>query len=59
LGPEPKERNEPANIAIAVKAIAELKSVEVDEVIAAVYANTRRLYGGLVNVEHRTSNVEC
>jgi TatD DNase family protein len=47
LGPDPKKRNEPANIEISVKAIAELKNIEVDEVIEAVSENTRRLYGDL------------
>jgi TatD DNase family protein len=45
LGATPQERNEPANALIAVKAIAELKEISVDEVIEAVASNTRRLYG--------------
>ncbi len=45
LGPVPKERNEPANATIAVKAIAELKGITVGEVAEAVWENTRRLYG--------------
>jgi TatD DNase family protein len=48
LGPDFKQRNEPANITLATKAIAELKSVNENEVIAAVSENTRRLYGASV-----------
>jgi len=47
LGPAPKERNEPANVAIAVKAIAELKNVSEAEVMEAVTENTAKLYGNL------------
>jgi TatD DNase family protein len=45
LGPVPKERNEPRNAVVAVKAIAELKGIAEAEVIEAVEENTRRLYG--------------
>ena len=45
LGPLPKERNEPANAVLAVKAIAELKGIAEADVIEAVGENTRRLYG--------------
>jgi TatD DNase family protein len=45
LGPVPHERNEPANALIAVKVIAELKGIKEAEVLEAVAANTRRLYG--------------
>jgi TatD DNase family protein len=48
LGPDPKQRNEPANITLAIKAIRDLKSVGEDEVLEAVGANTRRLYGNIV-----------
>ena len=48
LGPDPKQRNEPANITFAIKAIMELKSVAEDEVLEAVGANTRRLYGNII-----------
>ncbi len=44
LGPNPQERNEPANALIAVKAIAELKGISQEEVIETVAENTRRLY---------------
>jgi TatD DNase family protein len=47
LGPDPTERNEPANLPIAVKAIAHIKEVAVDAVIEAVTGNTLRLYGAL------------
>jgi TatD DNase family protein len=49
LGPVPQERNEPANAPIAVKVIAELKALTVDEVAEAVAVNTRRLYGELLS----------
>ena len=45
LGPDPGERNEPANIRQAVRAIAELKSLSEEEVIRALFRNTQRLYG--------------
>lgn len=45
LGPEPDRRNEPANLPLAVKAIAEIKSIPAAEVAEAVTANTIRLYG--------------
>ena len=47
LGPSPEERNEPANIRRCVKAIAALKGVSEEAVIAAVSENTERLYGKL------------
>jgi TatD DNase family protein len=47
LGPTPDERNEPANIRQSVIAIAELKDVAEEDVIAAVCENTERLYGPL------------
>lgn len=45
LGPEPGERNEPANLVTSVSAIAVIKGVPEEEVLATVAANTRRLYG--------------
>ena len=48
LGPDAQKRNEPANITIAVTAIAQLKAVEPAAVLAAVSENTGRLYGELV-----------
>jgi TatD DNase family protein len=47
LGPSPEERNEPANIRHCVKAIAALKGISEEAVIAAVSENTQRLYGKL------------
>jgi TatD DNase family protein len=47
LGPSPVERNEPANVLLSIKAIAELKALDEREVIAAVSENTERLYGRL------------
>jgi TatD DNase family protein len=48
LGSNPKERNEPANVAISIKAIAELKNVGEEAVIEAVAENTIRLYGNIL-----------
>ena len=47
LGPEPNARNEPANLPLSAKAIAELKDVSEAEVMEAVSDNTERLYGKL------------
>jgi TatD DNase family protein len=44
LGPELAVRNEPANLALAVQAIAEIKSLPIQAVAEAVAANTARLY---------------
>ena len=48
LGPSPEERNEPANLLLSIKAIAELKEVAEEKVIAAVSENTNQLYGKLL-----------
>ena len=48
LGPEPDERNEPANVRISINAIAEIKGVHEAEVIEAVTENTRKLYGDTI-----------
>jgi TatD DNase family protein len=45
LGPAAQERNEPAQAAVAVRAIAELRGITENEVIETVMENTRRLYG--------------
>ena len=45
LGPDREQRNEPANLCISAEAIAELKGVALDEVIATCAANTRALFG--------------
>ena len=47
LGPEPNERNEPANIKVSIKTIAEIKNVSEEEVMEAVITNTAKLYGNL------------
>jgi TatD DNase family protein len=47
LGPEPGSRNEPANLALVVQAIAAIKSLPEQAVAEAVTANTIRLYGRL------------
>jgi TatD DNase family protein len=47
LGPSPDERNEPANAAIVINSIAEIKNVNRQKVIDETYANVRRLYGDL------------
>jgi Tat protein secretion system quality control protein TatD with DNase activity len=50
LGPSPNERNEPANLSLSIKAIAGLKDIGEEEVIAAVTENTEKLYGKLLEV---------
>jgi len=45
LGPTPQGRNEPANLLQSVRAIAALKDIPEETVIAAVLENTERLYG--------------
>jgi TatD DNase family protein len=45
LGPVPQTRNEPANLAVAIQAIAQIKNVPEEAVMEAVAENTRRLYG--------------
>ena len=47
LGPVPTERNEPANISVAVEAISEIKNEEKPSIIEKIYYNTIRLYGNL------------
>ena len=44
LGPDREQRNEPANVAIAARTVAELKGVPLDEVVAVTTANARRLF---------------
>jgi TatD DNase family protein len=48
LGPVPNKRNEPANLSIAIEAIARIKDIPVDAVVEALTENTVRLYGQLV-----------
>lgn len=45
LGPEVGVRNEPANITLAIKAIAALKNASVEEVAETLFNNSRMLYG--------------
>ena len=45
LGPDPKARNEPANLIHSLEAIARIKEVAVEAVAEAVVENARRLYG--------------
>ena len=48
LGPDPERRNEPINVSISIKTIAEIKNISVHEVIEAASQNTRRLYGNII-----------
>ena len=48
LGPDPDRRNEPGNVLISIKAIADLKNINEQEVIEAVTENTQKLYGDIV-----------
>lgn len=45
LGPDPEQRNVPANISIAAETIAEIKSIHLEQVLEAAWENTLRLYG--------------
>jgi len=45
LGPDPNQRNEPANAVIVVQAIAQIKEITPEEVAEVTYANTISLYG--------------
>lgn len=47
LGAVPGERNEPAQVRVSLRAIAELKGLSEDEVAETVTANARRLFGSL------------
>jgi len=47
LGPDPQTRNEPENLAVSIRAIAQIKGISKDEVMEAVVENTQRLYGDL------------
>ncbi|MCF8086370.1 MAG: TatD family hydrolase [Desulfohalobiaceae bacterium] len=47
LGPSPEETNEPANLAVALRTIAEIKEISMEQALEAVRENTRRLYGDL------------
>ena len=47
LSPEPfrGKRNDPTNIPIIARAMAELRSISVEEIEKAIEENTRRLFG--------------
>ena len=45
LGPDPKVRNVPSNICIAAEAIADIKSIPLQEVYEVTLKNTLQLYG--------------
>ena len=45
LAPVRGERNEPANLPVAVEAVAELKGLSVEEVAEATYENAKELFG--------------
>lgn len=45
LAPDPKARNEPANIRISAKFVAELKGYEVDQLAEITTRNAMRVYG--------------
>jgi TatD DNase family protein len=44
LGPDPRQRNEPANLRVACEAVAALKGLPAAEVARATTANARRLF---------------
>ena len=48
LGPDPDQRNEPANARLALERIAELKEIPLEAAERAIADNTRRLYGEAV-----------
>ncbi len=53
LGPDPEETNEPANLAVALRTVAEIKEIPEEQVREAVADNTRRLYGDLARDESK------
>ena len=48
LGPDREARNEPANLVVALEAIAGLKGLEVAQVREQIFENTLRLYGDAI-----------
>ena len=48
LGPDREQRNEPANVVVALNAIAEIKELEVERVRDQIHENTLRLYGDAI-----------
>ena len=47
LGPTAEERNEPANVRVSLRAIAEIKGLSEQEVAVATTENACRLFGDL------------
>jgi TatD DNase family protein len=47
LGPNPQERNEPANLMVSLEAVARIKGESEEAVVEAVVENQRRLLGDL------------
>jgi TatD DNase family protein len=47
LGPNPEERNEPANLMVSLRAVAEIKGEREEAVVETVVENQRRLFGDL------------
>jgi TatD DNase family protein len=45
LGPNPQQRNEPANIIHSLRSIAEIKGISEQEAVEVISDNCRRLYG--------------
>lgn len=45
LGPEPGRRNEPANLAVSLRAVSEAKKVSLEDVARATTRNARALFG--------------
>ncbi len=45
LGPDPRARNEPANLPLAVEAVAAIKGLPVEEVAEVTYQNAVRFFG--------------
>lgn len=45
LGPDPKIRNEPANLLLAAQSIADIKGLSLEETLSIIKENTLRLYG--------------
>jgi len=45
MGARPGERNEPAYLVTAIRAIAEIKDLNVETVVSQISRNTAKLYG--------------
>lgn len=45
LGPDPKSRNEPANLPVSARAIADIKELPLEEILEVVEINVSKLYG--------------